>query len=63
MPTVKRRDGKPPANEFGQLRSYLARSGVSQAQIKQAIGGSVGGRDRAAVAQMLREWLKTRPKG
>jgi len=62
IPKEKKRDGVPPANEWGQLRSYLAKDKVGQAQIKEAIGGNVGGRDRAAIAEKLRRWLKTRPK-
>ena len=63
MPKAKPRDGTPSASEFGLLRAHLARSGVSQVEITVAIGGNVGGRDREAIVRMLREWLRTRPKG
>lgn len=58
----KKRAGVPPANEFGKIRSFLAQHKVGQAQIKEAIGGGVDGRDRAAIAEKLREWLKTLPR-
>ena len=62
MPTIKNPNAPPPASEFGLLRAYLARADVTQTQITAVIGGNVGGRDRAAIAEKLRQWLKTRPK-
>lgn len=62
MPTSKPKNGTPPANEFGQLRSYLAQNGVSQAQITAVIGTGAQGRSRAEITQLLREWMKTLPK-
>ena len=59
----KPRNETPPANEFGKIRSFLARSGVSQAQIKDVIGTGAQGRSRDEIAQLLRDWLRTRPKG
>ena len=53
---------KMPADEFGQLRAFLALQGVSQADIKAAIGTITAGRSRAEIAQALRIWLKQRPK-
>ena len=58
----KRRDESPPANEFGKIRSMLAREGVKQADIKAVIGDQVKGRTRHEIANDLRAWLKTRPK-
>lgn len=51
-----------PANEFGQLRAYLAQNSVSQAEIDEAIGTAASGRTRSEVADDLTAWLKTRPK-
>ena len=51
-----------PANEFGQLRAYLAQQGVSQAEIDEAIGTAPAGRTRAGVADDMGAWLKTREK-
>ena len=62
-PRVKKsRNGTPDANGFGQLRSFLARSGVSQAQIREVIGTGAQGRSRDEIAQLLRDWMKTFPK-
>jgi hypothetical protein len=59
---MKRRSDAPPANEFGELRAYLARQGVSQAQIDAAVGTAADGRSRQEVADALRAWLRTLPK-
>jgi len=56
---MKNRDDIPSASDFGKLRAYLARKGVSQQQIKAAIGNSVGGRSRETIANELRDWMKT----
>jgi len=58
MPRPK--DEQMPANEFGQLRAFLAKKGVKQVQIKEVIGDITG--PRAEVVDKLRAWLKTRPK-
>ena len=58
----KPRNGEPPANEFGMLRSHLARMGVSQAQIKEVIGTGAKGRSRAEICDLLRAWMKDLPK-
>lgn len=52
-----------PANQFGQLRAYLAQppNSVSQAEINEAVGTAAGGRTRLEVAGELVAWLKTRP--
>lgn len=47
----------PSAAEFGQLRAYLARIGMSQAQISAAVGTSAAGRTRAQIAEQLRRWI------
>ena len=62
MPSPKPKDGIPQANEWGKLRSYLAQQGISQAQIKEAVGGSVAGRKRGEISDALRLWLKERPR-
>jgi len=59
MPS-KPKDEHMPSNEFGQLRSFLAKKGVKQADIKEAIGNRTG--PRAEVVENLRAWLQTRPK-
>ena len=46
-----------PPNEFGQLRSYLARMGYKQEQIKQAIGSTPNGRTREEIATQLQAWI------
>ena len=51
-----------PANQFGQLRAYLAQNGVSQAEIDEAVGTSASGRTRSEVTGDLRVWLHARPK-
>lgn len=60
--TAKPRHDSPPANEFGQLRSFLARNGVSQAQITAVIGTGAQGRSRGEIAGLLREWMRELPK-
>jgi len=54
------KNNPPSAAEFGLLRAFLARQGMRQAQINQAIGGNVGGRSRAAIADALWGWLRNR---
>lgn len=49
---------EPPANEFGQLRSFLTQAGVDQEEIDAAIGGSVGGRSRKEIVDDLKEWMR-----
>ena len=61
-PNPRPPNAPPDANEWGQLRSYLARAGMSQAQIKAAIGER-DGRSRAQIAEQLAgylEWLRWR---
>ena len=53
----------PSANEWGKLRSYLAKKGVKQADINAAVGDKVKGRNRHEIVAQLTAWLKTRPKG
>lgn len=50
-------DGAMTASEFGALRAYLARVGVSQARIAAVIGTGARGRSRAEITGVLREWL------
>lgn len=59
MITIKRRDEKPPAAEFGLLRAYLALSKTSQAQIKAVLGDAVQGRTRSEIVDTLKAWLKS----
>jgi len=47
----------PSAAEFGLLRAYLARNGVSQAQIKEWVGNKPDGRTRAEIADGLKAHL------
>ena len=56
-PNPRPPDSAPDANEWGKLRSYLARAGMSQAQIKAAIGER-DGRTRREIAAALAEWLR-----
>lgn len=50
-------DGVPSAAEFGLLRAYLARAGVSQAQITEWIGVKPDGRTRAEITDELKSHL------
>jgi len=59
---MKDRTGTPTANEFGKIRSMLAKNGISQAQIKTAIGTGAKGRKRSEIADTLRDWLNELPK-
>lgn len=59
----KDKDGVPPPNEFGQIRSFLARNGVSQAEITEVVGVGAQGRSRGEIAGLLRGWMKGLPKG
>lgn len=61
-PTAKVKEVTPDASEFGQLRSYLARLGVKQADITTVIGTGAQGRTRLQIAAELRGWLAARPK-
>ena len=56
-PNPRPPDGAQDANEWGKLRSYLAHAGMSQAQIKAAIGER-DGRTRREIAAALAEWLR-----
>jgi len=47
----------PSAAEFGLLRAYLARRGVSQAQISEWIGIKPDGRTRAQITDELKAHL------
>jgi len=55
-PNPRPPDGAPGQSEWGQLRAYLAHAGMSQAQIRVAIGER-DGRSRAQIASALAEWL------
>ncbi len=50
--------GRPTAAEFGELRAYLAKNKVSQAEIEAAIGKTVSGRNRAEIVELLKAWLR-----
>lgn len=62
MPKPKRRGGTSSASEFGEIRSFLARAGVSQAQIREVIGAGTRGRSRGEIAQLLRKWMRGLPR-
>ena len=64
MPNTKANgpDGLPTASEFGQLRAWLARQGVKQADIAAAIGNNVKGRSHRQIAAELCAWCRTLPK-
>lgn len=57
-----RPDERPDAQEFGRIRSRLARAGVSQATIREWIGDDVRGRTRKEIADALIERLRALPK-
>ena len=62
MPSIRPKDGQPTANEFGQLRSWLARQGVTQARITEAIGDDHT-QTRAQIVQKLTVFCQQLPKG
>jgi hypothetical protein len=47
---------------FAQLQAVLLRHGVPAGTIAQMIGASVNGRNRIAIADVLREALKARAR-
>lgn len=51
-------DSEMPSSEFGELRAHLARLGVPQSEINEAIGTGAQGRTRAEIANDLLAWLK-----
>ena len=57
---MKKPNDVPAANEFGQLRAYLARNGFKQADINAAIGQTPNGRSRAIIANSLKQWIKNK---
>lgn len=57
-PNPRPPDDIPGAAEFGLLRAYLAQNGWKQAQINQAIGQGVNGRNRRQIADELRTYIK-----
>ncbi len=61
-PTPKLPNSTPSAAEFGQLRAFLAQSGVSQADIDKAVGTAAKGRTRAQIVRELIAWLLTLKK-
>ena len=59
IPKEKPKNSKEmPSNAWGQLRSYLARQGYSQAWIEEAIGGNPGGRSKLEIIGLLQEALR-----
>ena len=57
MPSKKMLDEVSPANEFGKVRSFLAKNGVSQATIKEVLGDDAKGRSRREIAETLMLWF------
>lgn len=49
--------------DFGLLVSYLAQNGVAANVAQEVLGTDPAGRTRQEIADELREWLRTRPKG
>jgi len=62
--TVKKKKPNevPQSAEFGQLRAFLARAGMKNADITAAIGGTVKNRKRDHIGRELKGWMKERPK-
>ena len=56
---MKNKNAPMPANEFGKLRSHLAKLKIKQADIDLVIGTKANNRTRAKITQALKEWLKT----
>ena len=59
---MKPSDETPPANEFGQMRAYLAQQGFTQAWIDSTVGATPDGRTRSEIATELRAGLKVLPQ-
>jgi hypothetical protein len=52
------------AAEHMRLRDHLAtHHGLTAAQLDAAVGANPGGHTRRQVADLLKAWLRTRPKG
>lgn len=69
MPQNKDKKSKPPANEFGKIRSYLAKNRPTymtppewNAAIKTVIKEQ-GDLTRGEIAERLRAWMREFPKG
>lgn len=56
-PEKKEKNDVLATNEFGKLRSYLAKLGVRQAEINAAVGTSVNGRSRKELADEIIAWI------
>jgi hypothetical protein len=52
------RDDDVTLSEWGELRSWCARNGFSQAQINEAIGESLQGQKNGQTAEDLRIWIR-----
>ena len=59
---TKRPNEQMTASEWGALRSFLARKGLNQAVISQAIGTARNYRSRRQISIDFTAWLKERPK-
>lgn len=60
---TKRPTSVSSAAEFGLLVAYLGRNGLAASAARAVIGNNPARRTRAEIADILREWLRTRPKG
>ncbi len=56
-PSLKDKNTKPSANEWGQLNALLAKLGMTPEQRKVAIGDK-NDKTRGELADALRVWLK-----
>lgn len=54
---AKSPNARPRSAEFGLMRAALAQAGVSQEEIKKAIGDTVKGRTRIQITADLLAWL------
>jgi hypothetical protein len=61
MPQIRSKHEKPDASEFGQLRAFLAKLGISQAAIKEAIGDDHN-QSRAQIVAKLTVFCQRLPK-
>lgn len=65
MPQIKRKHAPSytpspvSANAWGKIRARLANAGYSNAWIRDQIGNSVGGRDKAQIVAALEAAMKT----
>jgi hypothetical protein len=59
----KNKDEKPTAAEYGKLRAYCAKLGISNTQFRAMFGLQGNPKSRKEGADNLTAWIRTLPKG